>query len=897
MDTGATDHITSELDKLNVRDRYHGGDRIHTASGSGMEIKHIGHGVLHAPSTKLSLHNILHVPCANKNLVSANRIARDNNVFLKFHPDHFLVKEQSTKKRLLKGVCENGLYPVKPLNKEVLGVTKPTTSLWHHRLGHASTAIVHQVLHRHKLPFTKESNKASICDACQRGKSHQLPYPRSTSTSSSPLDLVLSDVWEPAPTSIGRNNYYVSFIDDYSKFVWIYLLRQKSEVFQCFKNFQCLVERQFDRKIRTMQTDWGGEYQALSSFFTRMGISHQVSCPHAHQQNGSAERKHRHIVEMGLALLAHASMPLKFWDEAFSTAVLIINRLPSHVIDNDTPYSRLFGQQPDYSSLRTFGCACWRHLRPYNTRKLDFRSKQCVFLGYSNQHKGFKCLDPKEGRVYISRDVIFDEHVFPFSSLHPNAGAQLRAELSLLPDILLNPGGMHASDHSLFAPLPTNASHCSMGDTAGAGDKTGENSATNGGVQSFHAPYFMCPPGGSSGRSQADACEHSGVTAGESTPSVEPSASSSSADGSSAPLHAENESRAHRETPQADPNPSGDSTASAPHTDSVGGSGVGALGSYVSAPDSATLVLPTAQRPVTRGQHGISRPKQYTDGTVRWCQLASTSAEEPTTIRDALQDPQWKMAMDAEHDALLRNKTWRLVPCPKGKNVIDCKWVYKIKRRADGSLDKYKARLVAKGYKQRYGLDYEDTFSPVVKAATIRIILSIAVSRGWSLRQLDVQNAFLHGVLNEEVYMYQPPGYVDPQRPDFVCKLDKAFYGLKQAPRAWYARLCSKLEHLGFVPSKTDTSLFYYSRGGHTLFVLVYVDDIIVVSSSTSATRALLSDLQKDFALKDLGDLHYFLGIEVKRGNNSLTLTQERYANDILKRSGMEKCKPIETPL
>ena len=169
----------------------------------------------------------------------------------------------------------------------------------------------------------------------------------------------------------------------------------------------------------------GGEYQALHSFFQRIGIDHHVSCPHAHQQNGSAERKHRHIVEMGLTLLAHSSMPLKFWDEAFTSTVFLINRLPSKVIANQTPFERLFGTQPDYTFLRTFGCAVWPNLRPYNAKKLQFRSKQCAFLGYSTMHKGFKCLDPKEGRIYISHDVVFDEHVFPFQNLHPNAGARL----------------------------------------------------------------------------------------------------------------------------------------------------------------------------------------------------------------------------------------------------------------------------------------------------------------------------------------------------------------------------------------------------------------------------------------------------------------------------------------
>ena len=232
----------------------------------------------------------------------------------------------------------------------------------------------------------------------------------------------------------------------------------------------------------------------------------------------------------------------------------------------------------------------------------------------------------------------------------------------------------------------------------------------------------------------------------------------------------------------------------------------------------------------------------------------------------------------------MRNKTWHLVPNRKGKNIIDCKWVYRIKKKADGSIDRYKSRLVAKDFKQRYGIDYEDTFSPVVKAATIRLVIAIAVSRGWSLRQLDVQNAFLHGVLEEEVYMRQPPGYENKQKTYHVCKLDKALYGLKQAPRAWYSRLSMQLKRLGFTASKADTSLFIYSKANTVMFVLIYVDDIIVASSSQSATNALLSDLSSQFALKDLGDLHFFLGIEVKKIQDGIVLNQEKYATELLVR-------------
>jgi hypothetical protein len=253
--------------------------------------------------------------------------------------------------------------------------------------------------------------------------------------------------------------------------------------------------------------------------------------------------------------------------------------------------------------------------------------------------------------------------------------------------------------------------------------------------------------------------------------------------------------------------------------------------------------------------------------------------------------------MGGEYITLLKNTTWHLVARKQGTNIIDCKWVYKIKRRVDGIVDKYKTRLVAKGFKQCYDIDYEDTFSLVVKAATIHVILSVVVTKGWSLSQLDVKNVFLHGVLEEGVYMRQPSGYERMSSPHFVCKLDKAVYRLTQAPWAWYSRLSTKLLQLNFKSSKADSSLFYYHKGNVTMFVLVYVDDIIVASSSSAATGALLKDLEKDFALKDLGDLHYFLRINIKKSCNGFILSQEKYVDDILKRIGMAKCTPVDTLL
>jgi hypothetical protein len=347
------------LDKLAVRDKYNGTEKVHMTSGAGVEISSMGKSFIRTPHRKLELCNALHVSKATKNLMSIHHFSLDNNVFFEIHPWFFLIKDQNTRSILLRGKCHDGLYPLSMSNttKFCFEVNKSSLIKWHGRLGHPSFQIVERVHREFSLTF-QESNRDFVCGPCQQAKSHQLPYPKSSSVSNHPLELIFSNVWGPAPESVGRYKYYVSFVDNYSKFTWIYLLKHKSEVLQKFHDFQSLIERLFDRKNISVQNDWGGEYEKLNSFFTNIGISHHVSCPHAHQQNGSVEIKYRHIVEVGLSLLDGASMPLKFWDEAFLAATFLINRIPSKVIHYQTPLEWLYHVKPNYSSLRIFGCAC-----------------------------------------------------------------------------------------------------------------------------------------------------------------------------------------------------------------------------------------------------------------------------------------------------------------------------------------------------------------------------------------------------------------------------------------------------------------------------------------------------------------------------------------------------------
>jgi hypothetical protein len=227
-DTGATDHVTSELDKLVMREKYTGQEQIHSTNGGGMQITHIGKSTLHTPSCNLILKNVLYVPSSCKNLVSIHCFTRDNHVFVEYHPYFFLVKDLAMMRVLLRGKCEGGLYPFPALEHSVmrcaLSTVRPWLKCWHDRLGHPSSVIIQRVHSDNKLAFSKESTSDVVCDACQCGKSHQLPFPRYVSVSKTPLELVFSDVWGPGPTSVGRNKFYVSFIDDYSKFTWIFPL-------------------------------------------------------------------------------------------------------------------------------------------------------------------------------------------------------------------------------------------------------------------------------------------------------------------------------------------------------------------------------------------------------------------------------------------------------------------------------------------------------------------------------------------------------------------------------------------------------------------------------------------------------------------------------------------------
>ncbi|GKC41548.1 retrovirus-related pol polyprotein from transposon TNT 1-94 [Tanacetum coccineum] len=285
-------------------------------------------------------------------------------------------------------------------------------------------------------------------------------------------------------------------------------------------------------------------------------------------------------------------------------------------------------------------------------------------------------------------------------------------------------------------------------------------------------------------------------------------------------------------------------------------------------------------------------------------QLANTylfacflSSIEPANVAEALKDADWVSAMQDELDQFARLKVWRLVPRPEGKTIIKTKWIFKNKKDESSLVIRNKARLVAVGYCQQEGIDYDETFAPVAQIEAIRLFLAYAAHKDFTVFQMDVKMTFLNGILKEEVYVGQPLGFVSKQYPDHVYALDKALYGSKQAPRAWYDVLSKFLIDSGFQKGSIDTTLFIKKKGKHIMLIQIYVDDIIFGSTNPKYCTKFSDLMVKHFEMSMIGEMKFFLGLQVNQFSNGIFINQSKYILDILKRFGMENCDMVPTPM
>uniref|UniRef100_A0A2N9JA23 Retrovirus-related Pol polyprotein from transposon TNT 1-94 n=1 Tax=Fagus sylvatica TaxID=28930 RepID=A0A2N9JA23_FAGSY len=630
--------------------------------------------------------------------------------------------------------------------------------------------------------------------------------------SSDILEIIHTDICSLDMDSHGQK-YFISFIDDYSRYMYLYMLYNKNEALDAFKIFKAEVEKQCGKQIKIVRSDRGGEYYGrytedgqapgpFAKFLQEHGIVAQYTMPGSPDQNGVAERRNRTLLDMVRSMLSSSNLPKSLWAEALKTAVYILNRVPTKAVPK-TPFELWKGWKPSLRHMRVWGCPS--EVRIYNPqeKKLDPRTISGYFIGYAERSKGYRFYCPSHStRIVESRNAKFLENDLI------SGRDQTRNIVS-------------ENDHSESQPSTSS-------------DRLGI--------------VYSTPQ----------------VQTGVEQPIIE--------------------------VPQAaDDIPVDQVVQALPRTFEQ------QVEPYTSQEyDGTTLRRST-------------RPKKSAipDDYVVYLQESdyNIGAEnDPESFSQAMsckESELWYNAMKEEMNSMKSNGVWDLVELPNGVKAIGCKWVFKTKKDSLGNIERYKARLVAKGFTQKEGIDYTETFSPVSKKDSLRIILALVAHFDLELQQMDVKTAFLNGDLEEEVYMKQPEGFPSSDGEHLVCKLKKSIYGLKQASRQWYLKFHNVISSFGFVENIMDQCIYQKVSGSKICFLVLYVDDILLATNDKGLLHEVKQFLSKNFDMKDMGEASYVIGIKIHRDRfqGILGLSQETYINKILKRFRMNDCSPSVAPI
>jgi len=723
-----------------------------------------------------TLTGVRHVPELKKNLISLGEL---DTLGWRWSGGDGKIKVTHGAMTVIKGTKVGNLYWMQGnavAGKGAANVARDedSTALWHMRLGHMSEKGLCE-LHKQGLLKGVKSCKLDFCKYCVFGKQHRIRFKTAIHKTKEILEYVHSDVWGPAQVrSKGGAEYFVTFIDDFSRKVWVYFLKNKFEVLDKFKAWKAQVEKSTGKFVKYLRTDNGGEYTSreFASFCEKEGVTRHFTTPRSPEQNGVAERMNRTLCERARSMRLHANLSKDFWAEAVDLACYLVNISPSSALELKTPQEVWTGELFDYSRLRIFGCKAYALVDETQRSKLDSKSKECIFLGYDRTVKGYKLWDPVSKKVLLRSNVVFDE-------------------TSLLK-------GLEEKEQQ---EDPMREDEIEVEVTTSRGESNQETQQET------------------------------------------------------------NDSQVEEEAEQES-------------------------------------IAQGRQRRITKA------PVRYGHDDASIAFALVTECGDPCTFEEAIEQEdrnKWMVAMTEEMESLHKNQTWELTELPKGKRAIGCKWIF---RKKEGSSPmeeiKYKARLVAKGYAQKEGVDYNEIFSPVVKHTSIRVLLAMVAMDNMELEQMDVKTAFLHGHIEEEIYMKQPDGFIARGKEGQVCKLKKSLYGLKQSPRQWYKRFDLFMINNGFVRCDYDSCVYLRSLGDGThVFLLLYVDDMLIAAKEMKHIDDLKLKLHGEFEMKDLGSAKKILGMEISRDTEKgeILLTQRSYIRKILERYNLENAKQVATPI
>jgi transposase InsO family protein len=743
LDTGCNRHICNKADSmLNTRD-VDSGREIKLGDDSTVAVKSSGTAFIRLGDNIADVEETLYVPDMGKNLLS---VGVSTSRGLKFWFDgescniYTSVSSQPNGTLLCTIPKENNLYYIDgalPPGTECQANFSQSTpmaskKLWHERLRHGNYKAIDKLAcgAARGIAFAKEpdGDKEKPCEGCVLGKMTRGRFAvrADHNKAKQPLERVYADVCGPFPcTALGSGaKYFLLFIDEYSRYIWVYFLRTRSEVPGIIKQFTHESTRFTGKKLRRMicfQTDNAAEFMSKSvvEFYNIEGIIHQTSVPYDHEQQGLAERPNRTILESAEAMRHHAGLEPQFWADAVATSVYLYNRFPHTSLNFKTPYEKWFNRTPNLCHVRVFGCNAWVHQQNRFHKKLTPKAYRAIFIGYADRQKAYRFWDPEKMQLVVSRDVVFDESAFTFNkdvSIRSDAPSEHLDFLQILNDfdddrLKQHPSSETAPDDAIsHTKSPDESAAETENDSEITDDSknlTPQESTTS--YQTERPRRIRRPPGEFWKVNQANAVVHT------------------------KPDH---------------------EFLSCNQANVIGES---------DAIEESTLLW--------RMQERLRRLKSkqdhcaFAESQMQLDTPTSVRAFEvhiPKTLTEALNGEHallWRAAAIAEMKNLRDRRTYDLMALPRDRAAIDNKWVFTVKAKGDGSIEKFKARLVAKGYNQRPGIDFNETFAPVAHSESHRILLSLVPTMKLRLRQADVLNAFLCGDIDCDIFMKQPEGF------------------------------------------------------------------------------------------------------------------------------------------
>lgn len=868
VDSGASHHMTGRadiLEEVNACEPVHvmlADGKVRTARTSGKCVLPVAAG--NKPVT-VTLKTVLLVPGLTSSLFSV-REAVSNGYTVEFSNKDIVIKMAGKVK--VRGTLTKRLYtfPMAVTGAASLAaVSGPTATTWHRRFGHLSAGALQQtakVVKGMELDAAEvKSLQGGTCPPCITGKMTRAPFATGGPTTTAPLQLIFTDTMGKMPVpSTGGNIYVTTVIDAHTKLKVAIPHKVRGMAKDIVMTTVKRWANETGHRPVDIRSDGALDYEGTewSVWLKDNGIHHQRTNPYTAEQNGVAERYNRTLMERVMAMMDDSGLEKQWWAEAALTANYLSNRVPQRG-QATTPFEAFYGKQPNVSHLRVFGCPAWAYTPKKIRGKMQPRAKRGIFLGYGINQSGYRVLI--DGRVGTYRDVRFDE-THRAEAAQPGVGE-------------IEPATEDGEEDA--------SSDEDAGETPGQGD----------GLEA--API-----------DEAVAAARNLVRrAGE----PEPADGDKGSGDDTADSDSSSDDEAVEEQEGRSPG--------------LGGDGDGGALPYPSRhparvlrprPTKTRRAFLSAATPIVLGGRGrspggdrgppdtrVSRERQRTP-LQAWA-YAAMSGGSPDKMRldQARKQPDWPQfdaANKKEVDSLWDMGTFELTNYKPWMALIDLEMLSERKRGANGEVTRHKGRCVARGDKQVYLRDYVDKWAPVLRHSTLRFMLAMAAARKTTILQLDVETAFLNGEIEEELYVRQPRGYERGDKTK-VCRLRKAIYGLKQAARAWYLKLSGELKDAGFMPCDSDPCLFKGTCMGHDVYILVYVDDLLIISGSEEAAEQVQAKVTTAFKARVMGEPTYFLGLHIDRDSatGSIHLGQRQYVATLLKRFGMQDANPVRLPI